>query len=391
MSDAVTFDLAIGAQKGRGRKRRRIVSSASARPSALASDDSFAPTPEASDAEDDAVVFAEPDSILSERHLATSVSEIQPEAARERIGGRNGSSQLARLVERRQAIAAQNLDEDGAYRADVAQCPEAGTEEDYARVPVESFGESMLKRMGWDGKASAEEVKKGPVGRLTGGEAQTAPVMSSGKRGRSGDGARGIGGGYGAVSGRSSGGVAGAESGAQRSALNADKSREEIDEVKSERCVDESSVRDALRVEVERRRSEQYRGSRDDASREYRYQRGDVGNASGRGRYERGDVNHASGRDRYERGGVDNASGRDRYDRSNADYRGGEGGYGDESRQHGNDYRRGGDDRRQYDYSRQSGREQQRDDHYPGGSYRERRQSSESSWRRDQHLGSGKR
>jgi hypothetical protein len=62
-------------------------------------------------------------------------------------------SQIARLIDRRRIDRdAFHLDEEAAFRHDMKQCAEASRPEDYAKLPVESFGSSLLKAMGWDGK-----------------------------------------------------------------------------------------------------------------------------------------------------------------------------------------------------------------------------------------------
>jgi G-patch domain len=62
-------------------------------------------------------------------------------------------SQIARLIERRRIDRdAFQLDEEASFRHDIKQCAEASQPEDYAKLPVESFGSSLLKAMGWDGK-----------------------------------------------------------------------------------------------------------------------------------------------------------------------------------------------------------------------------------------------
>lgn len=94
-------------------------------------------------------------------------------------------SQVAKLIERRRAkVDAGALDEDAAYRLDMEQCPEAANEEDYSRVPIENFGASLLKKMGWDGKPDGKSdiLAAAPKSKLTGGIAPpSVPVGPDGK------------------------------------------------------------------------------------------------------------------------------------------------------------------------------------------------------------------
>lgn len=193
MSNALAFGLGSGALKGRARKRRRIVGNTGAPDATVADsgDDSSSGKTDQDAADVATERERERDSPFGTRSPGENRLTGAGDGAAGKQGG--GKSQLARLVERRQAIAASSLDEDGAYRADVAACPEAGTADDYARVPVESFGASMLKRMGWDGVAAAEGAdvkKKGPVSRLTGDEAEVVPPVRRTEGKVAGDGGR---------------------------------------------------------------------------------------------------------------------------------------------------------------------------------------------------------
>lgn len=92
---------------------------------------------------------------------AVAVSGIDVEGGRK--GG--GESQIARLVERRRRRRGNGCDDgdEMQFRLDVAECAE--DEETYDDVPVESFGKTMLMRMGWKPKTS-EHVVEEPKARL---------------------------------------------------------------------------------------------------------------------------------------------------------------------------------------------------------------------------------
>lgn len=80
------------------------------------------------------------------------------ERAKPRVMG----SQIARLITRRRDIethagaegAAGN--EDAVYRFDMDRCPEPARLDDYSRVPIDGFGESMLRSMGWKGNVKKD-------------------------------------------------------------------------------------------------------------------------------------------------------------------------------------------------------------------------------------------
>jgi len=55
------------------------------------------------------------------------------------------------------------MTETDAYREDVQTRPDLPTLEDYARVPVEQFGEALLRGMGWKEGMAASRTRKGPV------------------------------------------------------------------------------------------------------------------------------------------------------------------------------------------------------------------------------------
>lgn len=81
-------------------------------------------------------------------------------------------SQVAKLIERRRSkVEGGALDEDAAYKIDLDQCADDATAASYSKVPIESFGASLLKRMGWNGKpdGKSEAVAAAPVSKLTGG------------------------------------------------------------------------------------------------------------------------------------------------------------------------------------------------------------------------------
>jgi len=54
-------------------------------------------------------------------------------------------------------------DEGEAYRRDVLRRPESATLEDYERVPVEQFGEALLRGMGWKPGQPASRTRQGPI------------------------------------------------------------------------------------------------------------------------------------------------------------------------------------------------------------------------------------
>ena len=55
------------------------------------------------------------------------------------------------------------MTETEAYRQDVETRPDLPTLEDYARVPVEQFGEALLRGMGWKEGMAASRTRKGPA------------------------------------------------------------------------------------------------------------------------------------------------------------------------------------------------------------------------------------
>ncbi len=54
-------------------------------------------------------------------------------------------------------------DEGEAYRRDVLRRPDSATMEDYERVPVEQFGEALLRGMGWKPGQPASRTRQGPI------------------------------------------------------------------------------------------------------------------------------------------------------------------------------------------------------------------------------------
>lgn len=208
MSDAVTFQLGAHAGAGRGRKRRRVVAADDAKVSSATRDDAFLNGEAAAvvgnkehhaDEDDCPVVVTRVDVVAAKPEPANAGSSADADSSAR--GGEIKTeeedaapvSQIARLIERRRLKqVAGALDEDAAYKLDIEQCSDAMTAEDYSRVPIESFGASLLKRMGWDGKpdGKSEALANGPVSRLLGGEkeralkADAARVSSGQKRGR---------------------------------------------------------------------------------------------------------------------------------------------------------------------------------------------------------------
>ncbi|KLO11864.1 hypothetical protein SCHPADRAFT_998559 [Schizopora paradoxa] len=55
------------------------------------------------------------------------------------------------------------VDEKDAYRRDVVNRPDSATLEDYARVPVEQFGEALLRGMGWTPGQTGSLFRQGPA------------------------------------------------------------------------------------------------------------------------------------------------------------------------------------------------------------------------------------
>jgi G-patch domain len=93
---------------------------------------------------------AEVDGTLVSSHPAEARTQSDNQkASRRRISG----SQIARLLERRRIEREEfQMDEDVAFNFDLHQCADSSRAEDYERLPVESFGSSLLTAMGWDGK-----------------------------------------------------------------------------------------------------------------------------------------------------------------------------------------------------------------------------------------------
>lgn len=191
MSDAVTFQLGTGTS--RIRKRRRVLAASTAaavEPDSAAVTSAFASIVAARDdvdGNDERVDYGDPAVVIENVDViaAPPASPLKdsssPLALPDAVDGsseaqeRNGApvSQIARLIERRRLkVSAGALDEDAAYRMDISQCPDEATADAYSRVPVESFGASLLKCMGWDGKpdARSDALAGAPVSRLRGGE-----------------------------------------------------------------------------------------------------------------------------------------------------------------------------------------------------------------------------
>ncbi|KAI5451672.1 DNA primase large subunit Spp2 [Naganishia albida] len=79
------------------------------------------------------------------------------------------------------------VDETDAYRRDVLTRPEVSTLDDYSEVPIEAFGEAMLRGMGWrpDAPSSAPGVhapQRRPEGLGLGATARAAPLDDKGKK-----------------------------------------------------------------------------------------------------------------------------------------------------------------------------------------------------------------
>jgi hypothetical protein len=76
----------------------------------------------------------------------------------------SSGSQIARLVERRRIEREEfPMDEDAAFNFDLHQCADSSRAEDYARLPVERFGSSLLTAMGWDGKPDVNTKRTAAV------------------------------------------------------------------------------------------------------------------------------------------------------------------------------------------------------------------------------------
>jgi G-patch domain len=191
MSDGLAFELGGPTGRGRGRKRRRVASASVDEPSpAAATETAFAnggngaperlDDTERPDGEEDlpAVVSTRVDVITADAPAADKLpggAAAPGDGASEKEQSSAPVSQIARLIERRrQKLSAGALEEDELYQLDVAQCADATTADDYSRVPIESFGAALLKRMGWDGKpdGKSEALANAPVSRLLGGEVQ---------------------------------------------------------------------------------------------------------------------------------------------------------------------------------------------------------------------------
>ncbi|KAJ9101488.1 hypothetical protein QFC19_005139 [Naganishia cerealis] len=79
------------------------------------------------------------------------------------------------------------VDETDAYRRDVLTRPEVSTLDDYSSVPIEAFGEAMLRGMGWRPEAprtgpGVHVPQRRPEGLGLGATARAAPVDDKGKK-----------------------------------------------------------------------------------------------------------------------------------------------------------------------------------------------------------------
>lgn len=71
-------------------------------------------------------------------------------------------SQIERLLARRKGLKNGDSD-DGGFREQVEECAEDGSLKSYEQVPVEGFGEAMLRAMGWNGKHTSDENTQGGI------------------------------------------------------------------------------------------------------------------------------------------------------------------------------------------------------------------------------------